>query len=941
MSANPVTKAFFDTLYRAGGALPAGSALSLWRSSDKQSYHCGTVTDASEEGLVGLGWNYYGVGLRVASTALDVTHRGGSKDVGWLPGLWLDIDLAGPAHKAKTPLPADINTALELVESLPHTPTMVVSSGYGLHLYYLFPELEDIRDPARHALAEQTLEALQLRVIGAATARGLHVDSTYDLARVLRTPGTRNSKLHGLPQCQSNVVNGLCGIGEDGCTCPVVTVLDEGGERVSLDQWAADLAIGASIASGRHMPPPIALPAGPLPPSGPPLPIARVKQVLGALKKTDTRRLAAALLAGESIADDQRDDNMNTLAGAVAYIAPDNPIGTGHPDDLLPLWNASLSRWAAEPGARLSLREELEKAADKMRRSQQDSRAAHAAERAELASLSAKFAARTPVAAGDPAAPEAASATPAVGTAASCPPAAPAVVQLAPQEDPPKPYDADELEQIMDDLGVDSAEALNRRWIIQRGGSFHILTDLGCPPGQPARYSAPFGSVFLLGTLRDRLSRANLDWFGTGSRGQPRPLTAEEMVARYGTQAERAEAHLDLQRSRYDEHLGTFYEAVCPLRPLAAKHHPQVQAWLEALGGSEKDRLLDWVATVTRLDMLTCALYLSGPPGTGKSLFAAGLARLWSTGGATELARIVDNFNEDLTRCPLILADEGLPSKKGGRQSSVELRNLIGTKKRTLSRKFVSNADLHGCPRLILTANNERLLAFNEDLEPDDIQAMSERFLHIDTSAAVGYLSGLGGAAVVKGWVDQDVIAEHALWLRDNRQVVPGERFLVVGSRSKVHESIATRGSFQGLVTEWLVKELVSPSKATAGQAIRIGGGKYLVNTNVVAEYWDQHIRSEHRAPETARIGRVLKGLGVMGAPEQIRMKTGDGKMVRVHDIRPEAIVNWAVENQLGEADAMWARINAPVDTDAPVASPPTPQGQVLNLKDAIERLSK
>src|SRR5690606_32527461 len=125
------------------------------------------------------------------------------------------------------------------------------------------------------------------------------------------------------------------------------------------------------------------------------------------------------------------------------------------------------------------------------------------------------------------------------------------------------------------------------------------------------------------------------------------------------------------------------------------------------------EKLIDWVASVMRLDRQSCAIYIDGAPGVGKNLLATGLARLWHTGGASELGRVLEGFNDVLTQCPLVFADEALPQRRG---ITAELRRLIGSTARNLNRKFLPVCNLDGAIRLIIAGNNDRLLDTGEDL---------------------------------------------------------------------------------------------------------------------------------------------------------------------------------------------------------------------------------
>jgi hypothetical protein len=78
---------------------------------------------------------YYGVGLR--KEILGDTKRGNNADVSCITAFWADIDVKSPAHK-ETALPETNDDALIFLDNLPLKPSIVVSSGNGLHVYRLF-----------------------------------------------------------------------------------------------------------------------------------------------------------------------------------------------------------------------------------------------------------------------------------------------------------------------------------------------------------------------------------------------------------------------------------------------------------------------------------------------------------------------------------------------------------------------------------------------------------------------------------------------------------------------------------------------------------------------------------------------------------------------------------------------------------------------------------
>jgi len=122
--------------------------------------------------------------------------RGKEDGVVAVPGVWADIDFGGEGHKAQD-LPRTEAEALALVDTVGLEPSVIVRSGFGLHVYWLFDKpLRLGTVPERQAmktLSRRFQQMLRLQ----ARALGWTVDPTADLCRVLRVPGTFNRKVGG------------------------------------------------------------------------------------------------------------------------------------------------------------------------------------------------------------------------------------------------------------------------------------------------------------------------------------------------------------------------------------------------------------------------------------------------------------------------------------------------------------------------------------------------------------------------------------------------------------------------------------------------------------------------------------------------------------------------------------------------------------------------
>ena len=157
-----------------------------------------------------LGQNcYLGLGIR-RSRPSNNRERGKIDDIIGIPGLWLDLDYDSPgAHKARHPLPQDEDAALSLLDAAPYKPSLIVHSGHGLQVYWLFKELACFDTKYEREAFGRLCRGWQQLFQQAGRDRGWHVDSTADLTRVLRIPGTLNLKTEEAREVLVQEANGL------------------------------------------------------------------------------------------------------------------------------------------------------------------------------------------------------------------------------------------------------------------------------------------------------------------------------------------------------------------------------------------------------------------------------------------------------------------------------------------------------------------------------------------------------------------------------------------------------------------------------------------------------------------------------------------------------------------------------------------------------------
>jgi len=122
------------------------------------------------------------------------TGRGTSKDAKRVVAMIADIDF-GVDPNGKKKRFVDQSTAMDFVcTQTGLTPSAVVCSGNGLHGYWFLNEPIEIENTLARIEAQTFCKRWSQAVQSRAAALGAAVDSVFDLARVLRVPGTINLK---------------------------------------------------------------------------------------------------------------------------------------------------------------------------------------------------------------------------------------------------------------------------------------------------------------------------------------------------------------------------------------------------------------------------------------------------------------------------------------------------------------------------------------------------------------------------------------------------------------------------------------------------------------------------------------------------------------------------------------------------------------------------
>ncbi len=135
-------------------------------------------------------------GIYLRTTTLKAPPRegrGGDSDSLALPGLAADLDIAGPGHKTRKPLPPNATAAVHIIDEtgLPE-PSLWIRSGGGLYAWWLLDQPHTINGDL--ATIQRLASRWQAVITATAERLGWSYGSVGDLSRVLRIPGTVNRK---------------------------------------------------------------------------------------------------------------------------------------------------------------------------------------------------------------------------------------------------------------------------------------------------------------------------------------------------------------------------------------------------------------------------------------------------------------------------------------------------------------------------------------------------------------------------------------------------------------------------------------------------------------------------------------------------------------------------------------------------------------------------
>lgn len=465
--------------------------------------------------------------------------------------------------------------------------------------------------------------------------------------------------------------------------------------------------------------------------------------------------------------------------------------------------------------------------------------------------------------------------------------------------------------QIIADRQNCSVEELQSRWIIQKDGGGWVLDRTGDYKGYFSFRDFPVA-------IRKYLAGAPIELYELNAQNQYKRKNIEELLGQYGDIAQNIVSDMSIQYTTYDSKTGTLYEAVSPLRDLKPVYDKHVDQWLRLLFASNPNKGLSWTATCPDLTRQTCAVYFSGPPDSGKTIFAQGMAKLWTENAPADAGLVLSDFNEELVRCPLVLADEELPKKFSRETVTTKLRAMLSTTSRSLSRKYKPPSALEGAIRLVMAANNDTLLDTDELLSEDDLKAIAQRFMFVPIGPeAKEYLSQFSREETAK-WIDYK-IAEHALWLQENYEIKElGKRFAVEGDVAQMHKLLLIGAPWSSLVCEWLVRYLMNPMALDNNGKFFIlrRNSELWVNNQVFVEGWNIYLGNVQEKVNSRKINTAIKTISITKDPKQKRVGKTGKKRRWYRQINVEYLIHWSNEYNIGDEETIKANLAIDFDYD-------------------------
>lgn len=177
-----------------GGSPPDGWFV-LWTKSDGiYSFHTSDIDSLAKKIVDIQSRADVYVGMALQKEKPQPGKRGVGNTTAAIMGVWIEIDCKEGVHKENQNNLPTKNEALEIINKYELRPTLIIDSGGGFHCHWWLDSPFLFHTDDERQRGQMLVQNFQYSVASKFRERGFKVDTTSDLARVLRPPFTYNHK---------------------------------------------------------------------------------------------------------------------------------------------------------------------------------------------------------------------------------------------------------------------------------------------------------------------------------------------------------------------------------------------------------------------------------------------------------------------------------------------------------------------------------------------------------------------------------------------------------------------------------------------------------------------------------------------------------------------------------------------------------------------------
>lgn len=331
-------------------------------------------------------------------------------------------------------------------------------------------------------------------------------------------------------------------------------------------------------------------------------------------------------------------------------------------------------------------------------------------------------------------------------------------------------YGESDLDRMGALAGVHRSSLTQRLILVGNGGSHWVLGENG--------YMGPYDASVLGHQLRRYLTPfapAGVELFKQDKEGKWVAVPPKQLTAKYGVGIDEVRADLRVSKSHLEHSTSemTLVEAAGQHAVVEPVHHPDVDAFLRALSGDAQTYYCLFWALVFYLDpaCAICAIWLTGLPNIGKSLFTGAVGQLFKRGKPVSGDKGTQRFNASIAKCPVIRFEETAPKDSRGNTDLDILKRLVTESSHDLEPKGKEVRVLEGYLRVLLTSNNLDMVKPDRSLTDHDIDAIAQRIIHVDCSSdeQARKVKSVLARHPSEQWF-KTLIPQHIAWMQTQRE---------------------------------------------------------------------------------------------------------------------------------------------------------------------------